>query len=567
MKLKIYMENMSFLAIILLLQALVCVTSAEIIVKIPNGELMGRKEYSLRGISFYAFQQIPFAKPPIGNLRFADPQPAEKWEGVLDATKNDRMCYQQSDLFHVNLTALQNEDCLYLNVYTPRDPTTNAALPVMFYIYGGGFVNGAANFDFFGPHYLMENDVIVVTTNYRVGPFGFLSTGDETITGNFGLKDQKLALEWVRDNIKYFGGDPEKVTIFGQSAGAASVAYLLMNPELNGLFRAAIAQSGSSLCPWSYQREYRNMAYNLAKGIDSSFSNESSSQELLDFLRSKDANNINTVAASFKQTYGNEQIIQGFWFTPVIEPNHENAFITENQYSALESGHMNRVPLMIGITSEEAIARAAASNFISTVHSYENDITRLVNKNMHLTDPAIKKEAGEEIRRIYTDGLLQDNPGKAVNYFSDMEFTRSVITHAKLQAQFSDVYFYQFSYHGAMGGNRPNIEGAYKVGHSEDSHYLWAVANHTYLNNYSALDVATSDRYRLLFTNFAKYLNPTPEAVPLLNNIIWPKVKADEFVYLDINETLTLQSNPKVQTYENWVALYEKYAVKPYDTF
>ncbi|XP_050499751.1 juvenile hormone esterase-like isoform X2 [Diabrotica virgifera virgifera] len=459
--------------ILFLFQILVTifVDAENIVVQIPNGEIRGRKEYSLRKTktTFYAFQQIPFGKPPIGDLRFADPEPAEKWDGILDATHNTKICYQQSNMYNVpNLEELENEDCLYLNVYTPREPYPYSSLPVMFFFFGGGFVNGAGNFDFFGPHYLMEHDIIVVTINYRVGPFGFLTTGDTTIAGNYGLKDQLLALKWVKDNILYFGGDPSKVTIFGQSAGAASVTFHLMSKQSEGLFRAAIAQSGSILCPWAYQREHRNMAYKLASGLDPSFKNTSSSQELLNLLRSKSAAEINTVASSFKQAVGNEQIVQGFWFTPVIEPEHQNAFITEYQYDAISKGHMNKIPLMIGICSEESIARAA---------------------------------------------------------------------------------------------------GAYRVGHAEDNHYLWVSSNHSYLDRYPELDIKTSDRYRTLFTNFAKYLNPTPEPSELLDNITWPTVKPDDFQYLDINETITLQRNPKNDVYPKWVNLYEEMAVKPYDTF
>ncbi|CAH1109552.1 unnamed protein product, partial [Psylliodes chrysocephalus] len=557
---------MFLLLILIFVPNFLLAVAQDVYVTIPNGAIKGRTEYSSRKISFHAFQQIPFAKPPIGDLRFADPQPAEKWEGVLDATKNTKMCFQQGNMFRIdNLLELENEDCLYLNVYRPKYVSENSSLPVMFYIYGGGFVNGAGNFDFFGPHYLMENDVIVVTSNYRVGPFGFLTTGDLTITGNFGLKDQLLAMEWVKDNIRYFGGDPQKVTIFGQSAGAASVSFHLMSKKSKGLFRAAIAQSGSSLSPWAYQREYKNIAYELASTLDANFKVSSDSKELLAFLRGKPALDINTVAANFKQGIGNEQIIQGFWFTPVIEPNHDNAFISKNMYETVKNGDMNRVPLMIGITSEEAIARAADAKFKSRVQQYENDLQRLVNKNMHIKDETKKRQVGDAIRKIYTNGLLQDDLGKALRYFSDMSFNRAVITHAKLQSAFSDVYFYQFSYHGPMGGNRPALDGAFKVGHAEDNHYLWSSMNHTLLDKYPQIDIDTSNKFRALFSNFAKYLNPTPKQLDLFNNIIWPTVKPNDFQYLDINETLSIRTDPKGDVYSKWVDIYQTYAISPLD--
>ncbi|CAG9824776.1 unnamed protein product [Phaedon cochleariae] len=553
--------------------------NADVLVTIPKGTIRGRKEYSLRNISFYAFQEIPFAKPPVGELRFREPQPNEGWEGILDATKNTKICYQQSNMLNTNLTLLENEDCLYLNVYTPKYPTSEASLPVMFYIYGGGFVNGAANFDFYGPHYLLEHDVIVVTANYRLGPFGFLTTDDLIIPGNYGLKDQLLALKWVNQNIKYFGGDPEKVTIFGQSAGAASVNFHFMSKQSEGLFRAGIAQSGSILCPWVYQEDSKNTAYDLASNIDSNFHRNSSSEELLRFLRNVSANDLKKAAAAgspvnslfglaYRAQMLNDQIFQGFSFAPTIEPEHENAFITGSMYEAVEKGHINPVPMMIGTCSEEAIV------FSNSIHDFEmlardldNNATKLVNKNMHLTDPNQLEAAGEAIHRIYTDGAFADDLGKAVRFQSDNSFTRSIIRYAQMQSKFSNIYYYQFSHYGPINGDRPNIDGAGRVGHSDDNAYLWAYENRSTINSQTPEDILTSNRYTTLFTNFAKYLDPTPEPSSLLDNIDWPTVDPDNFQYLDINDTLTIKKNPKGDVFPKWVEVYEQMAIKPYTTF
>ncbi|KAG5867047.1 hypothetical protein JTB14_012554 [Gonioctena quinquepunctata] len=499
-----------------------------------------------------------------------EPQPAEKWEGILDATVNTKACYQMNNTYNTNISAMETEDCLYLNVYTPRYPSANLSLPVMFFIYGGGFIKGASAIDFGGPHYLMESDVIVVGVNYRVGPFGFLSTGDTVIPGNYGLKDQQMGLRWVRDNIQYFGGDPEKVTIFGQSAGGASVTFHLLNKQSEGLFRAAIAESGTFLNPWSYQRDHKEYAYKLATTIDGNFNKNSSTQELLEFLRSAPAAKIKTAAESFKEDVRNYQDFQGFFFTPVVEPEHETAFFTENPYEAIEKGRMNRVPLMMGFCSEEFLSfvRDNRKTFEDGLKETDEDITLLVNKNMHLKDEKQLKAAGEAIRNIYTNGSLYENEGDAVRHYSDSVSTRGLIRHAELQSKFSDVYFYQFSYSGKLGGNNgPFFEGAETVGHGEDENYIWVWSNWTLLNNYPKEDKLTSDRYRALYTNFAKYLNPTPTKLELFDNVIWPTVKPDDFQYLNINKTLTIERNPKADVYSKWVDIYETMAVKPYDTF
>ncbi|XP_037624343.1 pyrethroid hydrolase Ces2e-like isoform X1 [Sebastes umbrosus] len=204
----------------------------------------------------HAYLGIPFAKPPVGPaLRLAAPQPVEGWEGVRDATRKPPMCVQNKqtsidliDKIGSKLAELPDisEDCLYLNVYTPANRAHNAKLPVMVWIHGGGFALGsAAMYD--GSALGAYQDVVVVLIQYRLGLLGFLSTGDEHMSGNFGLLDQVQALRWIQQHIHNFGGDPYSVTIFGESAGGVSVSLLLLSPLSDGLFHRAIAESGHFL--------------------------------------------------------------------------------------------------------------------------------------------------------------------------------------------------------------------------------------------------------------------------------------------------------------------------------
>nr|AIY68358.1 esterase [Leptinotarsa decemlineata] len=542
---------------------------ADILVTIPNGKLRGRKEYSQRGISFYAFQQIPYAKPPVGELRFREPLPPDNWNGILDATYNDKSCIQFSNYYNANISNYENEDCLYINVYTPEFPSTNLSLPVMYFIYGGGFLNGAANFEYAGPHYLLESGVIVVTVNYRVGAFGFLATGDKIIPGNYGLKDQQMGLKWVQKNIKYFGGDPEKVTIFGQSAGGSSVAFQVMSKGSKGLFRAAIAQSGSNIVPWAYQRSYKTLAFKIGAALGKPLNEDTDSDKLLAFLRTIPAKQLNTVSTQvYVDNLFIDQMTDGLVFTPVIEPEHETAFITENMYEAIENGRMTRVPLMIGMCSEEQLGKLSDDYFPTEIQNYDNDITLFVSRNMHITDRNKLIQVGQTIHDWYLKGRLEDDKAGTIRYLSDASFTRAIIRHAELQSKFSDVYFYEFSYSGQLGGNTgPFIDGAGKVKHSEDLNYIMTWSNWTGLNNYPKDDILTSDRYRTMLTNFAKYLNPTPEKTSLFQNLIWPKVTPDNFQYLNIDTNLSIQKNPRGEIYQKWLKIYEENAVRPLDTF
>uniref|UniRef100_A0A182J5U2 Carboxylesterase type B domain-containing protein n=1 Tax=Anopheles atroparvus TaxID=41427 RepID=A0A182J5U2_ANOAO len=224
--------------------------------------MIGTWMKSVRNEWFEAFIGIPFAKPPIGELRFANPVPNDRWaKKQLDATgRFPKPPCVQVDLFTNGIGVEGNEDCLYLNVYRPiparKNPVTNNAtaspkLPTVVYIHGGGYFSGTNSPLILGPEKLMVHPVILVTIAYRVGLLGFFSTGDEAASGNFGLKDQRLALRWVHRNIRIFGGDPRLVTIMGQSAGGSSVQLQMMHLGNEGLFQRAISLSGSALAPWS----------------------------------------------------------------------------------------------------------------------------------------------------------------------------------------------------------------------------------------------------------------------------------------------------------------------------
>lgn len=186
---------------------------------------------------YQEFKGIPYAEPPIGKLRFKAPVKHKGWKLIRNAREHGPNCEV-------------SEDCLYLNVYTM---SLKCKRSVMVYIHGGSFNSGSGDSTLFGPSYFMKENVVIVTLNYRLGAFGFLSTGDEVIQGNNGLKDQLMALKWVKQNIEAFGGDVNSITIFGESAGSASVEYLILSPLAKGLFHRAISESGSSLCPWAFK--------------------------------------------------------------------------------------------------------------------------------------------------------------------------------------------------------------------------------------------------------------------------------------------------------------------------
>ena len=219
------------------------------------------------GSTFASFQGIRYAQPPLNELRFKPPIPYYDEGGIYDVSKESNItCVQLK-----NGVALGQEDCLFLNVYVPDWVLDwvlpSPILPVMVWIHGGGLQTGSNSYAFYGPQHFTERDVIIVSINYRLGPFGFFSMGNDIVPGNTGFRDQVMALSWVQENIAYFGGNPKMVTIFGESAGSYSVALQLISPLSKGLFHRAILESGTALAPASspntpeHALRYANMSY------------------------------------------------------------------------------------------------------------------------------------------------------------------------------------------------------------------------------------------------------------------------------------------------------------------
>jgi para-nitrobenzyl esterase len=218
-------------------------------VKTERGKVQGK---TINDGKVDAFLGIPYAAPPIGDLRWKAPEPAAKWKGTRDATKFGAHC-AQGEVFDdmVFQDAGPSEDCLFLNVYAPSGSTDKSKLPVMFWIHGGGYAGGASSEPRHNGDFLPLKGVVLITINYRLGAFGFLVTDElakeaNGSAGNYGLLDMVSALHWVHDNVKNFGGDPGNVTIFGESAGSFAVSTLMASPLAQGLFHKAIGESGAA---------------------------------------------------------------------------------------------------------------------------------------------------------------------------------------------------------------------------------------------------------------------------------------------------------------------------------
>lgn len=302
------------------------------------GEVQGAQEDGIK-----VWRGIPFAAPPVGKLRFRAPQPPQPWSSVRDTLEFGPVSHQPvstSSTRFGGLSPVYSEDCLYLNVWSPA--AEGESLPVMVWIHGGTFITGAGSQPMFdGANIARNGKVVLVTVNYRLGPFGFLhmSPLGGGLASNVGLLDQIAALEWVQGNIAAFGGDPQRVTVFGESAGSMSIAALLAMPSAKGLFAAAIMESGAAQTLQPQQGEEIATALlaelGLAPGGDLS---------LLDTLP---AERIIEAAARMTHKLSGEAL--SMFFQPVVEPTT----LPVEPAEAIASGAASGIPLLIGTNLHE----------------------------------------------------------------------------------------------------------------------------------------------------------------------------------------------------------------------
>ncbi|XP_049802587.1 esterase FE4-like [Schistocerca nitens] len=501
-------------------------------VETQEGTLRGLMTETYTNIAMYKFEGIPYAEPPIGDLRFQPPVPKAAWSGVRDALQVGSKCPQ-----YRNNEMSGDEDCLYLNVYGPGDALQNATLkPVMVRIHGGCFTGGYGHGTI--PNYFVDNDVVIVSINNRLGLLGFLSTGDEVVPGNMGLKDQTEALRWVQRNIAAFGGDPDRVTIFGQSAGGASIHYHILSPMSKGLYKNAIAMSGSALNPWAFSRNATDRAIRFAQHLGYT---GKTSNDLLKFLKDVDAYTLVLDEKTALSEEDSKSLFQCVW-VPSSEPEHDGAFLTEQPWKLVSEGRYNLVPFMAGDTDLERVAHTQPGGQLSTEAAIKNlndNFDKIVGNDLRLQTKEEQQEGAESIKKWYYNGCditLKDNYTTAL-FDSHLCFVEGVDAILRSMSRYSShpVYYYVFSFVGPLSAY-PGGPGA---AHADDIHYMFASA--------TSLDPDTDGgiiRAQMIDTwsNFAKYDNPTPQKTSILTET-WKEYDESAPYYLEITRPLHLGTN------------------------
>ncbi|XP_055379612.1 esterase B1 [Condylostylus longicornis] len=428
-------------------------TNEKHIVKTSYGPIRGVKRISIWNDAFYSFEKIPFAKPPFGELRFRAPQPPEPWTEVRDCTREGPMP-MQTNLVTKKIEGC--EDCLYLNVYTKNlNPTK--PLPVMVWIYGGGFETGGAIKDLYSPDYFMQKDVVLISITYRVGPFGFLSLEDPNVNvpGNSGLKDQVLALKWIKNNVAQFGGDTNNITLFGESAGAASTHYMSITDQAKGLFQKMILQSGTVLCPWA-QVPPIQWALRLAKEMG--YNGVDHDEKVFEFLNKAKSEAI--LKAEQKLLTNEERhVCIVFPFGPVIEPYiTDQCVVPEEPKLMMRKGWGRNLPMIIGGTSFEGLIFYGEAK--KNPQWINGDCQYVVPLELNLTIGSEKSmEYGKRLTHTFFDEKELEN-------FANNP-TREL--YKKVLGCYLDLFSYKFFWHGI----ERTMKSHFTYGSKESSIYAY----------------------------------------------------------------------------------------------
>jgi para-nitrobenzyl esterase len=445
-----------------------------------SGAIFGVRE---GGLSIY--KSVPFASPPVADLRWRLPQPVAPWTNTRKADAFAPACMQTGVSMPGEAPPAVSEDCLYLNIWTPAKKAQEQ-LPVIVWIYGGGYINGSASMPLYWGDLLAHKGVIVVTIAYRLGPLGFLAHPELTresphhSSGNYGLMDQIAALEWIQRNIAAFGGDPKNVTIAGQSSGSISVSILMASPLAKGLFQRAIGESGGLFEPIQLAPKYL-----LANA-------EIEGEKYAASLGATSLQQLRRLPAA--RLTGNAE--------GIVHPVIESYVLPVLPYEAFTSGRQNDVPLLIGSNAEEArsltdVTHVKASTFESDLeHSFGQLPPPLVAAYPHTTD--------EEARQARLD--LE----------RDLRFGWDMWTWARLQAGTgkNGVYYYSFR-------QRPPfpVGSVYEGWGASHFAELWYVFDHLDQEpwRWGMTDRKVAEETSSYWVNFARSGNPNGPGLPL-----WP---------------------------------------------
>ncbi|XP_031826510.1 esterase E4-like [Nomia melanderi] len=504
----------------------------EPVVTVRQGRLKGCVQKSTVGTKYLAFFGIPYATPPVGDLRFKDPKPPERWQGIKDCMRRGvNVCPQRLEFPPYEI--IGSENCLFLNVYTN---SLSSKKPVMFWIHGGSFIGGAGSFATWGPDYFMPKNVVVVSPNYRVGALGFLNLGLKDAAGNMGLKDLIQALKWVKANAATFGGDPNNITVFGFSAGAVLGHAMAISPLSQGLFHKLILQSGGITVPWGHDNDRKSFKLASILGLDTTnpvkILEYMKKLSIADIVKAQDSILSCPEAGMYQVCFGltNDTASENPTFPLPIEQLIPND---------------SKIPIIVGHVSHEFImllkekTKQSFDSFNKYLPHYLEAIGSLRNLG-----PEEMKQLTEAVKKRYFKELPadQDQLQEVLEFGTDAYFVLPlrVYVEDRLKRTSTPTYFYNFSYYGNQKTHTDFILKRYTDGptHSDDLAYLFNLQSCKRKDEPApargTTDRAVMECYTTMWANFAKTGNPTP----VLNDVVtvaWEPATEEKFNCLEIN--------------------------------
>nr|ADF43463.1 carboxyl/choline esterase CCE001g [Helicoverpa armigera] len=510
-------------------------------VNTAQGPVRGQKHPSGH---LYAFYNVPYATAPKGIHKFKAPLPPPVRTEPFDAVNKNVVCPQYIDMDskmpgrHLE----QSEDCLIANIFVPDTNENN--LPVLVYVHGGAFILGFG--DMMRATQLMKSkDFIMVTFNYRLGIHGFLCLGTEDVPGNAGLKDQVALLRWVKDNIANFGGNPNKVTLAGYSAGSTSVDLLMLSKAAKGLFHRVIPESGANLAAFGMQRDPLEVAKSHAKTLQ--FTNVEDISALEQFYKT----------ASMALLTEDSFLLRPdstFLFGPCVERDTEGAFLTESPLTILKNGDYEKLPMLYGFANMEGLFRIDMFN--DWKDKMNSNFAEFLPADLKFETDGAKEEVIELIKKFYFGGqpVSNDNILRYVDYFSDVPFVYPTLRSAKLQVEAGNdqVYLYEYSFVDENDNVVPhtNVRGADHVAQTvalmdgEDE----SLKSQAYQNMRKII--------REIWHNFIITGTPVPADSSLP---AWPPARADRSPHMRLLEKPVLQGVLLGERAQFWDDIYEKY--------
>ncbi|CAH2075634.1 unnamed protein product, partial [Iphiclides podalirius] len=517
-------------------------------VTIEQGILSGK--ISTDG-KYFEYIGIPYATTN-SSTRFQAPGPAPSWSGVLKAVDEIHFCPQVTPI-----GVLGSEDCLKVNVYVPA--MAKRPLPVMIYIHGGAFIVGGGGKLMYGPDFLVKKDVILVTFNYRLGPLGFICLHIKEAPGNAGLKDQLAALRWVKKNIAAFGGDPDNITLFGESAGATSTSLLLASNHTKGLINRAIIQSGSSISNWAINRNPVWVASLLAKSLGHDTEDPLEMYNLFSQMPYKEL--ILAKAKKPLSKYFDTQLLH----LPCVEKTFpgEEYVINDLPYNLLEK-KTESVPIIYGTTSKEGLFLVAAESEESLA---ERNGRYLFASDLRFPSEVEAATEALEVQKFYfgQNRISMKALMNVSDLYTHLYFEMPPILETSLLIKNSNatIYNYYFDYAGERNfmKKRSGFKNETGACHGDDLMYLFKATLLPFGIN--SRDYQMINTMTTLWTNFAKYGDPTPKSND--PKVQWIPSNKEQINFLYINDELKMGPIPNPKAYQLWKSIYDKYRKKEVD--